>query len=131
MLTSGGSECERCTPPISLQRVDVDLVIGAWLQTCSVQHGTVRCTEVALERTTFPPIKLIFPRTCDGVGAQAGLNGSLNGYEACGKRSGRGLDQEAGDELSLGAPRQRDGGVVDVGDANAARRADVWGWTRA
>lgn len=45
MLTSGGSECERCTAPISLQRVDVDLVIGAWLQTCSEEQspGTVRC----------------------------------------------------------------------------------------
>lgn len=91
----------------------------------------MRQNTATLERTTFPPIELLFLRTCDGVRAQTGLNVPLNGYEACGKRGGRGLDQEAGDELGLGAPRQGDGGVVHVGDANAARRADVWGWMRA
>lgn len=42
MLTGGGSECERCTPSISLQGVDIDLVIGAWLQSCSdEQHSEI------------------------------------------------------------------------------------------
>lgn len=39
-LTSGGSECEGCTPPTSLQGIDIDLVIGSWLQSCSdEQHS--------------------------------------------------------------------------------------------
>lgn len=74
-----------------------------------------------------PPTERLFQLTCDCVGAQAGANVPLNGYEARWQGGGRGLDQEAGDGLGLGAPRQGDGRVVHVGDANAARRADVWG----
>lgn len=85
-------------------------------------------TGVALEGITPPRLtECLFQLTCDGIGAQAGTNVPLNGYEACGQGGGRGLNQEAGDELGLGAPRQGNGGVVHVGDTDAARRADVWG----
>lgn len=52
-------------------------------------------------RKTAMPTKRLFQLTRDGVGAQAGADVPLNGYEARGQRGGRGLDQEAGDELGL------------------------------
>lgn len=39
--------------------------------------------------------------------------------------SGCGLHQEARDGISLGAPGQSDGAVLQVGDPNTARGADV------
>ena len=38
---------------------------------------------------------------------------------------GRGLYEEAGDGLDLGAPGQRDGGVLHVADTHPSRRTDV------
>jgi len=46
------------------------------------------------------------------------------------RANGRGLHQEAGDGVRLGAPGQRDAGVTDVMETDATRRADVWGGGR-
>lgn len=67
----------------------------------------------------------LYLRTCDSVWTQVGVDGLLNGYVASRGGGGCGLNQEARDGFCLGAPRQSDGRVVHVGDAYAARRADI------
>lgn len=68
---------------------------------------------------------LLYLCTGNSKRTQAGVDGLLNGYVACGWGGGCGLNKKARDGFRLRAPRQSDGRVVHVRDAYATRRADI------
>lgn len=121
MLTCRGSECERCTASVPFQRVDVDLVRGAWLQTWN--YNSESASWFLLYAAFLSAFLFMF--TCNSIWTQARFDRPLNGYVARGRGRGRGFDQEARDGFCLGAPRQRDGRVIHVRNAHTARRADI------
>lgn len=61
--------------------------------------------------------------TSDGVGAGFRWYGLQDGVVP--SNSGCGLHKEARDGINLGAPGQSDRGILQVGDPNTARGADV------